>query len=350
MANTSGTSDSGSTATQRPKGFRRVLSIPKPPMPAPRPAASREEAMERLAGLQALDHDGISPETRTRLFEPDHDTDTTIVIWHGFTNAPTQFVEISERLRQAGHRVLLPRMPRHGIADLLNRELAHLTAEELVEHTDTCIDIAAGLGKRVWVVGLSAGAVLAAWAALSRPQVERVVLAAPLVAPKGFPMPLVRFFVRFRRMVPPMYMWWDPRKKADIGESPHAYPGFPVRGIMPFLHLSESMFDRVLKPNHTLRRVVLLSNPGDFAIRRDAAREFVWHVFDQHSDYLAEATVNADLGWWHDFVDPWSHHGGTTDEVAPIFFTTLGIGEDATAAGKLVEPLVTLDPDAPPAG
>ena len=327
-----------------PTGFRRFMPIPPPPAASPRPAMSRAEALERLAELQAADHDGVSVETRTALYEPDQDTDATVVIWHGFTNAPTQFAAIAEKLRLAGVRVLLPRMPYHGHADVLNHELEALAAHELVDHVDTCIDIAAGLGGRVWVLGLSAGSVLAAWAAATRPEVDRVVLAAPLVAPKGFPMPLVRLFVRFPGMLPQFYMWWDPRKKADLGESPHAYPGFPVRGIIPFLHLSEALYDRQVPVGHQLRRVVLLSNPGDFAVRRDAARAFAWHVFDQHSAYLAEATVDGRLGWWHDFVDPMASHGGTTDEVAPIFLTTLGLGVDPTASGKLVEPLLTLDP------
>lgn len=326
-----------------PTGFRKLLPIPAPPDASPRPARDRDEAQARLADLQARDHDGISQETRTRLFEPVGGSDATVIIWHGFTNAPSQFVEVSQWLSDHGLRVLLPRMPYHGHSDVLNRHLEELATHELVEHVDTCVDIAAGLGERVWVLGLSAGSVLASWAAATRPEVDRVVLAAPLVAPKGFPMPLVRLFVRSPRLLPRIYMWWDPRKKENIGESPHAYPGFPVRGILPFLHLSESMYDGRVAPNHPLRRVVLLSNPGDFAIRRDAARAFTSHVFESAADYLGEATIDPALGWWHDFVDPNALRGGSTDEVAPIFATCLGVGGDATAGGKLVEPLVELD-------
>lgn len=313
-------------------------------MASPRSARDRTEAQARLAELQARDHEGISDQTRTRLFEPDGGSDVTVIIWHGFTNAPSQFVEVSQWLSDQGVRVLLPRMPYHGHSDVLTRQLEELAAHELVEHVDTCVDIAAGLGTQVWVLGLSAGSVLASWAAATRVEVDRALLAAPLVAPKGFPMPLVRLFVRFPRMLPNIYMWWDPRKKENIGESPHAYPGFPVRGILPFLHLSESMYDGQVVPNHPLRRVVLLSNPGDFAIRRDAARAFTTHVFEGAAGYLGEATIDAQLGWWHDFVDPNALRGGSTGEVAPIFLTALGLGGDATAGGKLVEPLVELDP------
>ncbi len=338
-----GDTTKSSTGT-RPEGFRRFMPIPAPPASSPRPALTQDEARAKLEQLQAHDHEGVSVETRTVLYEPDGGSDVTLVAWHGFTNAPTQFAAIAERFRLAGVRVLLPRMPYHGHADVLNRELEALAARELVDHVDACIDIAAGLGRQVWVLGLSAGAVLAAWAAATRSEVDRLVLAAPLVAPKGFPMPLVRLFVRFPGALPQFYMWWDPRKKADLGESPHAYPGFPVRGILPFLHLSEALYDRQVPVDHPLRRVVLLSNPGDFAIRRDAARSFAWHVFDEHADYLSEASLDGGLGWWHDFVDPMASHGGTTEEVAPIFFATLGIGGDPSAGGKLVAPLPSEDP------
>ena len=37
-------------------------------------------------------------------------------------------------------------MPYHGLADVLNRELAKLTSADLVGHAEAVIDIAAGFG------------------------------------------------------------------------------------------------------------------------------------------------------------------------------------------------------------
>ena len=319
--------------------YRRLLAIPAPPPTRPHPAQDATEARSRFGELARLDR-AIPDATRTRLFEPEGGAETTIVIWHGFTNAPPQFVAVAELLQARGYRVMLPRMPHHGQADLLNRDLEHLTAAELVSQVDACIDIAAGFGGQVWVVGLSAGATLAAWAAATRDEVRRLVLAAPLVAPKGFPLPLVRSFVRFPRIVPRFYMWWDPRVKDKLGHSPYAYPGFPVPGVMPFLHLSEALFDHSVEAGHRLERVVLVSNPGDFAIRRDAARDLASGVFGGRADYLGEANVDGDLKWMHDFVDPWSPGAGTTEQVVAILSAALGVGEP-TAGGVLVPPLVT---------
>lgn len=326
-------------ASPRVTGFRRFLRIPSPPPSRPAPTVGPDQARERFAELRAADDARISDITRSQLFEPDGYVVATVVIWHGFTNAPSQFVHVAEALRDLGYRVLLPRMPHHGNSDVLTRELLQLTPAELVAHVDLVLDIAAGFAEPVWVVGLSAGGVLAAWAAATRAEVERVVLVAPLVAPKGFPMPLVRLFVRFPVLVPRFYMWWDPRKKADIGNSPHAYPGFPVPGVMPFMSLSEAMYDHTVEPGHELRRVVLVTNPGDFAIRRDAARAFVTTMFGASADYYGEATVDAGLDWWHDFVDPWTTHAGTTEQVVAIVLAALGVA-DPTAGNTLVPPLV----------
>lgn len=327
---------------QRQAWFRRLLAIPAPPESNPRPAIDRPAALARLAELVAADAE-IPEATRTRLFEPSGEVRATLVIWHGFTNAPSQFIAVAGQLQTAGFRVLVPRMPHHGQADLLTRDLTNLKTAELVAQVDTCIDVAVGFGDPVWAVGLSAGATLAGWAAATRTEVTRLVLSAPLVAPKGFPQPLVRLFVRFPAIVPSFYMWWDPRVKANLGHSPHAYPGFPVPGVMPFLHLSEALFDHSVNAGHDLERVVLVSNPRDFAIRRDAARAFATDVFSSRAQCYGEANVDGALKWMHDFVDPWSPGAGTTEQVVEILSAALGVGEP-TAGGVLVPPLVEPQP------
>lgn len=325
-----------------PAWYRRLLSIPTPPAPKPRPAPDRDAALALLTRLTEVDA-GIPEAVRSQLFDPGSAADTTIVIWHGFTNAPSQFVAVGERLKAAGYRVLLPRMPYHGSSDRLNRDLANLTTEQLVAQVDAAVDVAAGLGQRVWVIGLSAGASMAGWAAATRPEVSRLVLAAPLVAPKGAPMPLVRLLVKFPPIVPRLYWWWDPRVKADLEGSPHAYPGFPIPGIMPYLHLSEALFDGSVPVGHQLERVVLISNPGDFAIRRDAAKDFATKVFGPRAEYSGEAGIDGSLKWMHDFVEPLSTGTGSTEQVTAILLAALGVGAPS-ADGVLVPPLVAEQP------
>lgn len=280
---------------------------------------------------------GIPEATATKLFEPDGAVRATVVIWHGFTNAPSQFAQVGQDLAAHGLRVLLPRMPYHGQDDKVTRDLAKLNTHVLIDHAQSCVDIAAGFAEPVWVVGLSAGATLAAWVAATRLEVRRLVLAAPLVAPKGLPLPIVRLFVRYPRLLPNIYFWWDPRKKAELGHSPYAYPGFPLRGIMPYLHMSEALFDRSTSPNHQLERSTLTDNPGDLAIRRDAAWSFLEDVFGPISDQHDVAHIDSRLRWMHDFVDPYSPGTGSTEQVSAIMQASLGIG-DTAAGGVLVPP------------
>ncbi|MFT4108591.1 alpha/beta hydrolase [Propionicimonas sp.] len=273
------------------------------------------------------------------MYEPHGEIVATLVIWHGFTNAPSQFTAVAEQLRDRGFRVLVPRMPFHGESDVLNRDMLRLTPAMLINHLHVVVDIAAGFGAPVWVLGLSAGATMAGWAAAARPEVGRLVLAAPLVAPVGFPMWLVRLFAKFPRIVPRIYWWWDPRVKAGIKGSPYAYPGFPLPGIMPFLHLSEWLYDSTMRVGHDLDRAVLITNPSDFAIRKDAARAFASEVFAPRATSFGEAVVDPERKWMHDFVDPRSDGSGTTDQVVAVLLAALGL-DDPSADGVLVPPLV----------
>ena len=78
-----------------------------------------------------------------------------------------------------GDNVLILRLPRHGMADRKVENLSPLKAEELRDCADTSVDIACGLGQKVYVCGLSAGGTLAAWIVQNRSEVTRAVLIAP---------------------------------------------------------------------------------------------------------------------------------------------------------------------------
>ena len=333
---------SGKKQPPRQAWFRRLMPLAAVPGGHQRPVGTRAEAQAAFQALSALDQ-AVPEATRSGLLEPEGDAAATIVIWHGFTNAPSQFRAVAEQLRPFGYRVLVPRLPLHGHQDVLNRDLLKLTTAQLVDHLDAVIDIAAGFGEPVWVVGLSAGAIVAAWASATRQEVSRLVLVAPLVAPVGFPLPLVRLFVKFPRIVPPVYWWWDRAVKAETVGSPHAYPGFPLPGILSFLRLSEWLYDGSVQVGHDLERVVLVTNPGDSAIRNDAARGFSSAVFAPHAGYFGEAIIGAHLKWMHDFVDPLSPGAGTAEQVAAILRAALGTG-DPTAGGVLLPPLLTEQP------
>jgi carboxylesterase len=320
-----------------------AFGISVPHRGTPDPARDPEEAMRRLAALQARSAERTPPACVTALYEPDPAVASagTCILLHGFTNCPAQFADVAEKMRSRGCRVLVPRMPRHGRDDVMTGDLAELSSAELVAFADEIVDTAAGFGEPVRVVGLSAGAIVAAWAGAFRSEVDRVALIAPIAAPKGFPLFVVRLLIRFHAVLPKLWVWWDPRLRANLGESPYVYPGFHLPGLVPFLHLATALREGRVEPTNRLRRVVLLTNPGDFAVRHDVARAFVFGTFSGHADVVAEAVLDETLGWWHDFVDPHSKHGATADEVARVVCALLGLGD--CSAGTL------LSTPAPPA-
>lgn len=335
-------------STRKLAWFRRLLKVSPPPVAvlSTDPAGwDRERALDALGGIVASEAE-IPEATRTRLYEPDGgDADTTIICWHGFTNAPSQFSQVAPLLVEAGYRVLVPRMPHHGQADLLTRDLGALTVAELTGQVNDLVDIASGLGRNVWVLGISAGGTLAAWAAVTRADVSRATLLAPLAAPVGFPMPLVRMLVKWPRLVPKLYWWWDPRVKADLvkQQGPYAYPGFPMRGLFPFLHLSEAILDAQVSANHELERVVVVTNPGDFAVRKDVAKQFALERVGATAQITGEALIDGSHSWMHDFIDPWAPSTADADQVLAILLASFGVGDPA-AGGLLIPPLVASQP------
>src|SRR5215469_4042294 len=121
----------------------------------------------------------LNPVCRSILLTHGVRTERAVVFFHGLTNCPQQFRELGQIFFDMGDNVLILRLPRHGMADRKVENLSPLKAEELRDCADTSVDIACGLGQKVYVAGLSAGGTLAAWIAQNRSEVARVLLIAP---------------------------------------------------------------------------------------------------------------------------------------------------------------------------
>jgi pimeloyl-ACP methyl ester carboxylesterase len=299
----------------------------RPPERHPRPAADRAEALARFEEFRRLDTADFSEACWSRLLEPEGAAKGTLIYYHGFTNCPAQLRDAAPALVDRGYRVLVPRQPRMGRADVLTRDLANLESSEIIEFSDRVVDIAAGFGDPVYVVGLSTGALLAAWTAATRDEVVRVVSAAPVVAPMGVPFPAVRLLVRFPHLIPKIYNWWNPKLKENLGESPYAYPGFPLASIFRYMYLGVLLHDRIVRCRHELERATLMSNPNDTAVRRDLGRAVIGRTFTGHAGAVTEASIAKGLDWTHDFVDPASPHGGSGEQVADVFLAALGLAD-----------------------
>ena len=179
----------------------------------PDPAASRADALERWAAVEARDDETIDERCRSQALLHDEPAETTVVLLHGYTNCPYMFGRLGADLHALGWNVLMPRFPYHGYVDKLSTDQGLLTAEDLARTADEAIDIAEGLGEQVVVGGLSAGGVTAAWAAQNRPEVDRVVGLAPMVNLRPIPDWFAPQVVNAVTSVPDIQYWRDPGRQ-----------------------------------------------------------------------------------------------------------------------------------------
>jgi carboxylesterase len=300
------------------------FGVPGLPDVDPEPARDEEAALRAFEVLSAADGPEVSAAARTQLLRPQGPARGTLVLWHGFTNCPAQFAEVAEILCAEGFFVLVARIPRHGNSDTMTRDLEELIVEEIATFANDCIDVAAGLPTPLGVVGFSVGGGLAAWMAASRAEVQRVVSISPLVAPRGVPVWVVRLVVRFRTLMPATWIWWDPRKKERLNKSPHVYPGFPMTGLIPFLHVGLSLNDGRVQPAHRLKRAALITNPRDLAVRNAPAEKMMARVFAGRADTVVEYALAGSLGWWHDFIDQCGAGSGEPEQIAELLMAALG--------------------------
>src|SRR5438034_4798432 len=123
------------------------------------PATDYETAMARFAQVQAQEeaNETLNPVCRSKLLTHGSKIERVIVLMHGMTNCPQQFVDLAPRFYKQGYNVLIPRMPHNGLADPDTDDLKYLKAAELRDCCNAMVDIAHGLGDHITFLGLSVG-------------------------------------------------------------------------------------------------------------------------------------------------------------------------------------------------
>lgn len=316
-------------------GIRRPISVPDP-------ALSIDDAWQRVERLRMHEEsEAVCGPCCTTLLSPsDPFAGTpTVVLMHGLTMCPDQFEWVGGVIRDLGYRVLLPRMPDHGRADKDPANLGRLSADDLADWADGVIDIAAGFDGPVWVLGLSAGALMACWCATVRPEVTRVAAISPFAAPHGYRWGVVRAAARLEGLLPMRMHYWNEELKEEGVLSPYGYSGFPVRGGSAFMRVSEALYDGRLPVRSDIERATLVLNEGDRLISPQRARDLFRTCFLRRAGTYAEETVPASVGWGHDFIDPWLDPRPDTCAVLRVLLAALGIeGDHVDAAVAAYEP------------
>ena len=198
----------------------------------PRPIHGYGEAVTAARAMIAARDSDAAEGGATILRVHDRRAPRAVVLLHGFSNSPRQFAELADSLFAHGDNVLVPRRPHHALRNRDARALGALTPSELCKLADASIDIAAGLGDSVIVMGLSLGGTMAVWSAEHRPEVRRAIVIAPAFAPARVPSVLERPLVNLGAHLPNVS-----RRAAPDSARPDRDPGFATRGLAAVLRL-----------------------------------------------------------------------------------------------------------------
>jgi esterase/lipase len=271
--------------------------------PWPRPCTSFDEAIRRLEiGPRRREKSGMHPKGVTLLWDHGRRTPHTAVLLHGLSNSPYSMVRLGAELHDRGWNVIAPRLPRHGLADLATDELRHLTAEDLRDAADEAVDIAAGLGESVTVVGISGGGVVAAWMGQFRPEVQRTVLVAPAFGLSSFGPVVNGFLTRVMLLIPSVSIWKDPQLKAGFPGLGHNYKRMHSRGVGEISRLGMAALRAARTKRPATSTAALVLNASDKAIDPVMAREIAdaWESLVPVDRF--EFPASAGLG--HEVIDP----------------------------------------------
>jgi carboxylesterase len=297
---------------------------PGVPEASPDPAASYSDALARVADMQAKD--GMDVAYGTIFMGQGSKTTTAVVLLHGYTNNPEQFRKLGEKYHAEGYNVLIPRLPGHGMRNVMTRALSEVDATALIETTDEAVDIAAGLGENVEVAGLSGGGTLAIWAGYNRDEVTSAVPISPFMEPAGIPVFLVRPITEIVHVLPDIYMWWDPSVKENH-VPPDAYPRFSLHSLSAFLDVGTSVVRESPDRTTTLARAVYISNGADDSVNE----QYGDMVFERQVGPMADAVLFHEFaeshGYAHDLIDPKGLNAAHIEDIYAKLYVWLGLAE-----------------------
>lgn len=208
----------------------------------PHPARNYQEAMEKFAAIENRESTlPLRPEGKSRLFTHGKKTDRAFVLLHGLTNCPEQFVPLANILFQSGANVVIPRARYAGYADTMNDMQGLQSGQDLLDQAAAGLDIAAGLGGRVTIVGLSGSAVAAAWMAETRDGIESALLLAPFFGLNGHPVWQIDAVAAVLTRIPNSYKWWNDNLKEKNPGPSYAYPRYGTFCMADTIQLSRNV-------------------------------------------------------------------------------------------------------------
>ncbi len=268
------------------------------------PATDYETAMARFAQVQAQEeaNDALNPVCRSKLLTHGSKKERVIILMHGMTNCPQQFVELAPKFYEQGYNVLIPRMPHNGYANTNTDALKYVTAAELRNCSSAMVDIARGLGHHVTYVGLSVGGVMAAWVAQYRADVNKAVIIAPsfTISPRLGIAPskaIMRLFLTMPNIMTQRIM---PFKDGPD----HNYLGFASRGLGEMMRLGFSVYNTSKTTRAEAQSVLVITNGADPAVNNKIPLQVAQRWQANGLERLDTYEFDAKYKLLHDLIDP----------------------------------------------
>lgn len=212
----------------------------------PHPAASYDDALKKFAAIEKAESAlPLCPEGHSRILIHGGKTGRVFVLLHGLTNCPEQFVPLANILFKSGANIVIPRARFAGYADRMNDIQGLQSGQDLLDQAATGLDIAAGLGDRASIVGLSGSAVAAAWMAENRDGIESALIMSPFFSLYGYPVPVIDALSAILSKAPNFYKWWNDDLRAKNPGPPYAYPRYGTRCMADTVQLSRNVRDGI---------------------------------------------------------------------------------------------------------
>ena len=285
-----------------------------------KPARSYAEAKERVALFTSLDDATILPQAYTKLYDCGERTPLAVVLLHGLTNHPAQYVAFAPLVQAMGANVFVPRLPEQGDRDRMTTRLSRLTAQALLASAGEAVDIACGLGERVCVLGISTSGLLAAYFAQHRADVAHGIAVSPVFALLKFPYALSRVVAAGMRKLPDAFLWWDPRNKENI-LPPTGYPRFSTHALGQCMLIGDDVYSQAQAHPFAGGRATITANKRDPAVNNRASERVAQWWCARRGD-ASEYYEFTDLPTNHDIIDP-ENAQPRTDLVYPVLLALI---------------------------
>ena len=268
----------------------------------PQPLQTYDEAVMRIESLRAERGSEMNPDCLLQFLTHGQKVQHAIILVHGYTSCPAQFVQLGQQFYDLGYNVLIAPLPHHGIADRMTDEQNQLKAEELAAYADEVVDIAHGLGEQISIMGISAGGVTTAWAAQNRSDIDTAVIISPAFGYQQIPTRLTAPVMNITLVLPDAFEWWDPELKENIGPS-HAYPRYSRHALAEFMKLGFAVQMKSRQTAPAARRVIMVTNLNDTSVNNALTSEVV-HLWQSRGANVETFEFPLNLGLNHDLIDP----------------------------------------------